>query len=274
MLGSAIENVCKNSGINHIGFSHSGLEISNIENLEQKIKENNPEIIINTAAMMGIPVCEENPTKAFEINALSVLNLAKICKKSNIKLIQISTNSVFDGKKGDLYFETDIPNPLNIYGLSKYAGEICVQNNLDNYYIIRLPKLFGPRKNNTLGFTDKIIDKMKKGGELRIAEDRFEPFTYSEHAARKIISIVQDKMPYGIYHITNRESISFYDFVCRFAEKIGYKGKITKAKDKDFYSQGYSPLRTELGSYKITDMPNIEKGLEEYVENNKNSLIF
>lgn len=269
MFGTALEKICNEKRIDCIGLSHQDLEISNKNQLKRKIQEYKPDTIINTVAMMGLPACEDDPKKAFEINAVSVLNLAKICKNEKIKLVQISTNSIFDGTKGDLYVEGDSPNPQNIYGLSKYAGEICVQNNLDSHYIVRLPKLFGSRRNTTLGFTDKIINKMRKEEELKIADDRFEPFTYSDHAARKTITLLQENVPFGIYHVANKGSISFYDFICDFADKVGYLGKITRAKDSDFPTPAPSPLRAELGSCKIYDMPSVENALEEYVRINK-----
>jgi dTDP-4-dehydrorhamnose reductase len=269
MLGTAMEGVCKEQRLNYLGLSHEDLEITDKNGLEQKIEEYMPSIIINSAAFMGIPACEENPKKAFEINAISALNLAKICKNKGINLVQISSNAIFDGKKGGLYFETDTPNPQNIYGLSKYAGEICAQNNLDSYYIMRFPKLFGSRRNNTLGFTDKMIDKMRKGEELKIADDRIDTFTYTIHAARKIISLLQDNAQFGIYHIANQGSVSYYDFVCKFAEKIGYAGKIMRSKDSDFPAPAPNPLRVELGSNKIKDMPNWENALDEYVKTEK-----
>lgn len=273
MFGTALEKICDEKNMEHTGLSHKDLEISDKYQLEQRIEKYKPNIIINTAAMMGLPACEQNPKKAFEINSVSVLNLARICQEKDITLVQISSNAIFDGTKGSLYVETDTPNPQNMYGLSKYAGERCAQNNLDNCYIIRLPKLFGPRRNKTPGFTDRIIDKMNAGEELRIADDRFEPFTYTMHAARKVISLIQESPSFGIYHISNQGSVSFYDFICKFAEKIGYDGKIIRAKDSDFPAPAPSPLRAELGSHKIKDMPHLENALEEYVKTYKIKII-
>lgn len=269
MLGTAIEEVCKESGIRHLGLSHHDLDISDKDELEKKVDESKPSIIINSAAMMGIPPCEENPVKAFEINAVSPLNLARICRDRNIALVHIGSNAIFDGKKGDLYFEEDFPNPQNIYGLSKYAGELCVQNNLPEHYIMRVPKLFGSRRNSTPGFTDKIMERMKLGKELKIADDRIDTFTYTVHAARKMISLVQNSAPFGVYHVANRGSVSYYDFICKFAEKIGYRGEIKRAKDSDFSAPAPNPLRTELGSSKIHDMPTWNEALDEYFDREK-----
>lgn len=271
LFGSAMEAVCKEAGEKVCGLTHKEIDIYDNKQLEGIIKEKNPNLIINAAAMMGIAPCEENPIKAFQINTVSALNLAKICKNSNITLVHTSTNAIFDGKKGAPYVETDTPNPQNIYGLSKYAGEICVGNHLNDYYIIRFPKLFGARtqKNATAGFTDKILEKMRKGEEVKIADDRFDPFTYTVHAAKKILELVNARAPFGIYHVANQGSISYYEFISRFAKMVGYNGKITAAKDKDFPSPAPNPLRTELDSIKIKNMPSVDKAMEDYLEREK-----
>lgn len=265
MFGTAMEKVCKQKGIKYTSLSHQDLDISDKNKLEEKIAEYDPEVIINSVAMMGILPCEQNPQKAFEINALSVLQLAKICRSKHITLVHISSNAIFDGKKEELYYEEDFPNPQNIYGLSKYAGEVCVKNNLDSYYIIRFPKLFGPRRNNTLGFTDKMMDQMRKGLELKIAEDRIETFTYTFHAAQKTLFLLKNK-PFGLYHVANKGSTSCYDFVSKLAKKLGYNGKITRAKNSDFPSLAPNPLRIELGSSQIELMSSWKEALEEYIE--------
>lgn len=266
LFGTAMESACEESKIKYVGLSHESLDISDRSQLEKKIDDLSPNVIINSAAMMSIPSCEENPKKAFEINTLSVLGISKACRMRDITLVQISTNAVFDGRKGDLYFETDTPNPQNVYGLSKYAGELCVQNNLSKYYVVRFPKLFGSRRNITPGFIDKMLDKMRNREEIKVADDRVDTFTYALHAARKIVSIIRMQLPFGVYHVANRGSVSYYDFMREFARRIGYSGKITRAKDSDFPSLAPNPLRVELGSNSIKDMPFWKEALDEYVK--------
>jgi dTDP-4-dehydrorhamnose reductase len=265
-MGSALERVCLEKQLNFIGLNHSELDICNYSGLKSRIEQIKPRIIINTASMLGINACEENPQKAFEVNATGPFYLANICNKNEIILVQTSTNALFDGTKEDFYFETDKPNPRNMYGLSKYCGEKVVENNLLAHYIVRFAKLFGSRRNNTLGFTDKMIQKMRKREELRIADDRFDPFTYNIHAARKVLDILEQRYPFGIYHVASKGSVSYFDFACRFAKEIGYEGSIIRIKDKDFPSQYVNPLRTELSSKKVLDMPTWEEGLEEYLK--------
>jgi dTDP-4-dehydrorhamnose reductase len=264
LFGTAIEKVCRENEVDVVGTSSKDFDISDEGALEKAIEEYSPKTIINSAVFMGIPACEENPKRAFEINAVAPMNLARICRKKDILLVQISTNSVFDGTKGELYVENDIPNPKNVYGLSKYAGEIGVRNTLLDSYIVRFPKLFGSRRNGAYGFTDKIMAKMKSGEELKVVGDRRDTFTYTVHAARKLISLLENHVPFGVYHVANQGSVSYYDFACSLAERVGYKGKIIRTEDRDS-SLVINPLRNELGSIKVSDMPSWENGLDEYI---------
>jgi dTDP-4-dehydrorhamnose reductase len=269
LLGTGLEEACQERGENYVSLNHSDIDIRNAGELEKKIEQYEPEVIINSAAMLGIPACEEDPTKAFETNSVSALNLARICNKKDITLVQISSNAIFDGKKGSPYVETDTPNPQNIYGLSKYCGEVCVRNNMKRYYITRLPKLFGGRRNKGGGFVDKMIEKMRKREEIGVAYDRTDPFTYSLHGARRILSLLESKEDFGIYHITNKGIVSYYDFVVRLAEELGYDGPIKRIKDADFKSIYPNPLNTELISEKIKDMPCFKTALKEYLDREK-----
>ena len=269
LFGTAMEKVCRENKMNYNCLFHNDLEITDKSQLEEKIKQYNPDFIINSVAMLGIDACEKEPLKAFDINSVAVLNLSRLCRKYDVVLVQTSTATIFDGTKGALYVESDIPHPKNIYGLSKYAGEICTRNNLDKYYILRFPKLFGSRQKGALGFIDKMIMKMRNDKELKVADDRIDTFTYTVHAARKVLSLIQEEYPFGMYHISNQGSVSYYDFMCKFAEHVGYTGKITRVKDKDFPSMTLNPLRVDLGSDKIKHMPDWEDALSEYIQSEK-----
>jgi dTDP-4-dehydrorhamnose reductase len=265
VVGTAVENVCKEQKLENISLDIEDLDIGNKKNLVEIMDYHRPNVVVNAAVIMGFNSCEENPEKAFGVNALSVLNMAKWCQKNNSTLIQTSTNAVFSGNKNDFYFESDSPNPSTVYAISKYAGELCAQNGTNSHYIIRLPKLFGPRRNEGSDFTEKIIKKMRSEKELKIAEDRFDPFTYSVHAARKMLELVHQPAPFGIYHITNQGSTSYYDFVCELGKILNYSGNILRCKDSDLKSPYPNPLRIELGSLKISDMPSWKEALAEYI---------
>ena len=124
---------------------------------------------------------------------MGLLNLAKICKINNIILVQTSTHAVFDGTKNSSYNEKDIPKPNNIYSGSKYLSEVFVKSICKKNYIIRFPTLFGDRKNNLLGFVDKVIISLKNNKDLKIADDKIDSPTYAKDAAINLIQILIKK---------------------------------------------------------------------------------
>ena len=247
--------------------SHEDFDITNtdcIYELKQMIEEINPEILINSTDLIGIPICEANPKRTVEINGNAVYDLAKVCNEKNIVFVQSSTHAVFNGEKEAPYTEEDICSPINIYGLSKLIGEFHTKN-AGKHYIFRFPTMYGPTNNETLGFVDKMLDRMKQGQRLRVADDRMDSPSYSLHIARKVIDLLDRQYPYGIYHVSNSGYVSYYEFIKRLGKEIGFSGKVERAKDSEFPGPAPNPLRDALSSNKIKDMPDWVAGLKEYV---------
>jgi dTDP-4-dehydrorhamnose reductase len=248
LLGTSIERVFKNDkNYKYIGCAHEDIDITNKKKLEKLLNQYKPHYVINSVALIGINYCESNPEKTLNVNALSVYNLAKICKNNNIILVQISTHAVFDGKKNQPYHEKDNPNPLNIYAHSKLISEYFVKQNLEKYFILRMPTMYGPRRNKTLGFVDKMIGMMKQGKSLKIAFDRIDSPSYAFNIAKKINNIIKSKN-YGTYHVYDKGAISYHEFISEIANKIKFKKKIKKTRHKDFKAAAPNPLRVAMKS--------------------------
>ena len=192
-FGNEFSKVCRRDKIKLISYPSKKLDITKFKDLNSKIKKIKPSIIINSSAIVGINQCENNFNKAFEINTIGALNLAKICKSNNIILVQTSTHAVFDGTKNSSYNEKDIPKPNNVYSGSKYLSEVFVKSICKKYYIIRFPTLFGERKNNLLGFVDKVIISLKNNKDLKIADDKIDSPTYAKDAAISLLQILIKK---------------------------------------------------------------------------------
>lgn len=264
-LGTSLEKVFKkDKKIQYIGCNHSDVEITNKRDLEKIVKKYKPNIIVNTVALIGINFCEENPKKTMDVNAFSVFNLSKICRKNNIILVQISTHAVFDGTKNIPYQENDIPNPLNIYAYSKLVSEYFVKQNLQKYFILRMPTMYGPRRNKSLGFVDKMINMMKEGKTLSIAGDRMDSPSYTLNIANKINKILKTKN-YGLYHMSDKGMVSYFEFIVEIAKIINFKGKIKKAKNNDFVSAAPNPLRVAMKSKKGDTGVFWKKAIRKYI---------
>lgn len=267
-FGTEFKRVCDIKKISVINFSSKKLNIIDFRGLEKKIKKLKPSIIINSSAIVGINQCEVDYIKAFTVNSVGALNLAKICKKMNITLVQTSTHAVFDGLKDGYYTEKDNPKPNNIYSGSKYLSEKFVSSICKKYYIIRFPTLFGDRKNNLLGFVDKVVLALENNKKLMIAKDKIDTPTYAKDAAILLTEIIFKKYKYGIYHLANSGKTSYYEFVKFIKKSLKSKSIIIPVKDDYFFSEGFKPLKTSLKSNKIKKkIRNWKLAVKDYLKN-------
>jgi|TARA_B110000483_G_scaffold107004_1_gene130583 dTDP-4-dehydrorhamnose reductase len=268
-FGSEMLDVCKNNKLNLASFSSKQLNINNLDKIEKKISQIKPNFIINAAAIVGINNCEENFEKAFMVNSIAALNLAKICEKKKITLIQISTHAVFDGNKKATYVENDEAKPNNVYSGTKYLSELFVKSICRKYYIIRFPSLYG-KKNNVNGFFNKVIISLKKNKPLKVAYDKIDSPTYAKDASEQLLKILTSQLKYGTYHISNKGRTNYFNFVKCLKKILNSKSKIVPVKDKYFISKGFKILNASLESKKkIKNLRSWELALKEYVFSNK-----
>jgi len=262
-LGTGMEEACKKRELDYVSLTHNDFEITDFP--EISITKYNPDALINCIALMGVNPCEEDPTRTFSINTTPVKKLAKICQENNITFIQPSTHGVFDGTKNP-YDEDGRTNPVNTYSISKYAAEFYARNNCDKHYIARLPILFGKKRNTPVGFIDKIPLWLKEGKPLKMAIDKHDTLAYNKDAANKILDLIQEKRPEGIYHIYNAGVPSYYEFACKLRDLYGFKNKIEKALDSDFPSKGKKALEIKMTSTKLPAMRSWNEALEEFIK--------
>lgn len=268
-LGTSLEKTIKLDNIFlYKGCTHKDLELTNIKSLAITINKFKPSIIINTVALIGINYCEQNPEKTMKVNAFSVFELSKICKLKNITLVQISSHAVFDGQMRRPYNENDKPNPINIYAHSKLVSEYFVKSNLKKYFIFRCPTMYGPRRNKSLGFVDKMIIKMQKGDVLKIAHDRMDSPSYALNISKKLIRIIKGKK-YGTYHLSDHGYVSYYNFIKQLGKEIGFKGKILRAKHNSFPALAPNPLRAAMSPLKGGTGVFWKKALLNYIYDEK-----
>jgi len=172
-----------------------------------------PDIVINTAAYHKVDECEDNPQRAFAVNAVAVRELALTCKKLNAVLVHFSTDYVFDGKKGSPYVEDDVPNPLNAYAVSKMAGECFVRNTLERYYLIRTCGLYGVAGcwGKGTNFVDTVLELKRRGKAISVVNDQWVTPTSTSELAHKIRELIQTEQ-FGLYHLTNEGKCTWHEF--------------------------------------------------------------
>ena len=217
-------------GINRSGrkdFKYISIDITNENLLKKEINKINPDFIINTAAMTQVDDCEINKQACDLLNVEVVKWLSEISDELKIHLIHLSTDFIFDGKKG-FYKETDNPNPLSYYGLSKLKAEEELINSKINYTIIRTilvyGKVFDMSRSNIVLWVKEMLEQEK---EITIVNDQFRMPTYVYDLALAC-KIAIDKKAKGIYNVSSTELLSVYDIANQVADVFNLNKKLIK----------------------------------------------
>ena len=268
LLGHELASVLKDHSL--ILLSHSQLDISNSDSVNKEIDSHSPDIIINSAAYTQVDLCESNYDLAFSSNATGPKNLAIKCKQLNIPLIHISTDYVFEGnqEKNSPLEETDKLGPKTVYGKTKLEGEKLVMENCDKYFILRTAWLYGEGKN----FVKTMIGLSKKNKELKVVNDQVGCPTYAKDLAKAIKEIIYKKSEkYGIYHVTNKGEVSWYEFAKKIFEIKKIEIKVNPCTSEEFPRPAPRPHYSVLNNQKwinagFTPLRNYEEALKEYLE--------
>ncbi len=271
-LGSDLIKVLPSSTNTLIGLNRNDFDVTNGDIESQLSKYTNSNYIINCIATTNVDGCEDSPELAFTINSAFVTHLAKFCNKHNITLIHISTDYVFDGQKNTPYVEEDIQNPLNIYGLSKCAGEITIKNNLKNYFILRVASLFGIAGASGKGgnFVTTMIRLAKEKESFTVIDDQYTCPTHTLDIAKAIKALIDKEVnEYGIYNCVSSTSCSWFEFTKEILRLNNLDtNKVKPISYKDYSFKANRPQYGVLDTKKLNkyyQMPDYKSALEEFL---------
>ena len=216
-----IDLLATSKGLNRLitksGYRYVDLDITKNEEVKKVFENENPDAVINCAAMTNVDYCEENQDSCWEINVKAVENLAKSCEVSKSHLLHLSTDFVFDGKSGP-YNENDKPNPLHFYAKSKLKSEEIVKKIMTNWTIARTIIIYGITDNmsrsNIVLWAKKEIEN---GNTINVVNDQLRSPTLAEDLAKGCISII-DKSAFGLYHLSGPKTYSILDLVHKVAD--------------------------------------------------------
>lgn len=264
-LGECIKDAAANYP--EFDFLFASRELLNIESEKSisNIFENNRfDYCINTAAYTNVEKAESDQQTAFLTNAEGVKHLARHCKKNNTTLIQISTDYVFDGKKGSPYTEEDTTSPLNIYGASKLKGEQYVQEICQAYYILRTSWLYSQYGHN---FYNTVLRFAKEGKQLTLTTEQTGTPTNANDLAEAILTIIRiNSKNYGIYNFSNQGEATWYDFAKEILTQTNQLTKSNLAKTDNYRTFAVRP------SYSVLDTRKYKNTFNKVVFDWKKSL--
>ena len=201
------------------------LDLTNTIEVASLFNKLKPTVVIHAASETNVDKCETEKERAWKTNVEGTHNLAEACKKTDAKVVYISTDYVFDGEKGN-YSEQDEPNPINYYGFTKLEGEKQIISHCRNHAILRTSVLYGwhPWKQN---FVTWIINALKQNKELRVVENHYNTPTLADNLAEIALEAVQKDLQ-GLYHASGSERISCYEFAKQTAKTFDLDSSLIK----------------------------------------------
>jgi dTDP-4-dehydrorhamnose reductase len=273
-LGRDMMLAASASGFAADGVDFPAIDITSGAGTAAAVGRYRPDAIINCAAHTAVDKCETDTAAAFSVNADGVKNLALAARQSGAKLVHISTDYVFDGAKKTPYVESDTPNPMSAYGKSKLAGEKLLLDTYDRYFIFRVAWLYGTRGNNFLKTIRGLAQKRAGTGEpVRVVNDQIGTPTYTMHVCNQVLSMVSGER-FGLYHCTNEGQCSWFDFAQAIVQAYAIPVEVLPCTTAEFPRPAPRPANSVLENEQLKKlgmniMPQWEKGLEEYVEEEK-----
>ena len=235
-LGSDVVDAFRAQGNEVRALTHADIQLSNLDSVRSRLTSQASEVVVNTAAMHHVENCEQDPHTAFAVNALGARNLAVVTRDLGASLIHISTDYVFDGKKGEPYVESDTPLPLNVYGNSKLAGEYFVRTVNPKHFVLRTSALYGKnpcRAKGGLNFVDLMLKLARERGRVRVVDSEFVSPTATADVARQIVALSTCDA-YGLYHATAEGSCSWYEFARKIFSVAEIDVKLEVASPTEF----------------------------------------
>lgn len=249
-----------------VGVDRKEMDLTSTEQIKECIENVNPEAIIHCAAYTAVDKAEDEEELCRRVNAIATKEIAECAKKLDIPMIYISTDYVFDGTKDGEYTEEDIPNPINVYGKTKYEGEVYVQELLEKYYIVRISWVFGENGNN---FIDTMLRLAKERDSLNVINDQVGSPTYTKDLSRLLVDMIEtDK--YGIYHATNEGYCTWYEFAKEIFKVTNVDIQVNPINTSEYPTKAKRPINSKINKHKLVEnelliLRDWKKALDDYI---------
>lgn len=209
-----------------VGLTHADVDVTDADAVNAAIARIQPDVVINTVALHRSEECEKDPTKSFAVNAVGAWNVAKAAASVGASVIFISTDYVFGNAKKE-YAEGDMPEPLNVYGASKLAGEQLTAIANPRHYVVRTSALYGKYKSGKgHNFVTLMLALAAEKQPVRVVSDQYTAPTYAGDLALKIKELTDGDAPYGTYHIANAGGVSWHGFAEEVFRVAGIRANV------------------------------------------------
>ncbi|MBB5182884.1 dTDP-4-dehydrorhamnose reductase [Catenisphaera adipataccumulans] len=266
-LGYDVVNEAEKRGIEAVGVDIDEMDITDAEQVDQVITAGHYDAVVHCAAWTAVDKAEDMIDVVRKVNAQGTQNIVDVCRKLDIPVMYFSTDYVFDGQGTRPWKEYDERHPLNVYGQTKYEGELAVEA-YPKHFIIRISWVFGKNGNN---FIKTMLRLGKDHDELNVVNDQIGMVTYTYDLARLVVDMIQTDA-YGTYHATNSgDFISWYDFACEIFRQAGMDVKVNPVDSSQFPTKATRPKnsrmnQTELDDHGFKRLPDWHDALARYLK--------
>ncbi|MDO4554141.1 MAG: dTDP-4-dehydrorhamnose reductase [Lachnospiraceae bacterium] len=268
-LGHDVVEELAKRGHESVGVDIEEMDITDEKAVERVITEAKVDTVMHCAAYTAVDAAEDNEELCRKVNAGGTENIAKVCKKLDLKMIYISTDYVFNGQGERPWEPDDEREPLNVYGQTKYEGELAVENNVSKYFIVRIAWVFGVNGKN---FIKTMLNLGKTRDQLTVVDDQIGSPTYTYDLARLLVDMAETEK-YGRYHATNEGLCSWYEFACEIFKQAGMDHvKVTPVTTAEYpASKAKRPANSRMSKEKLTEngferLPDWKDALQRYLK--------
>ncbi|MGB9825275.1 MAG: dTDP-4-dehydrorhamnose reductase [Desulfofundulus sp.] len=267
MLGRAVVAEFRERGDEVLALSRQDLDITDLTAVRRALWQARPHVVVNCAAFTDVDGAEASREQAFLVNGLGPKNLALACRDVGASLVHISTDYIFDGRKGEPYEIYDTPNPLGNYGKSKLWGERTVAEVGGRYFIVRTSWLFGPGGRN---FVETMLKIGREKGAVKVVNDQRGCPTYTVDLARAMADLVESGR-YGTYHVTNSGVTTWYEFALTIFKLAGLAVEVSPCSTEEFPRPARRPPYSVLDPFPLKEaigylLPPWEDALKRYLK--------
>lgn len=259
MLGSALVGAVTGAHWESVPMDLEGMDITDLDSVNWVISECVPDVVVNCAAYTDVDGAQEHRSVAWEVNTRGVEHLVTACNRSEARLVQISTDYVFDGTQEE-YCEDAERSPINYYGNTKAEAEEIIQAQSHAYQIIRTAWLYGPHGKN---FVDTIKDKAETLPELTVVSDQIGSPTYTLDLANKIVALQNEAD--GVYHVTNSGCCSWFSFAEEIVRLCGSDCTVTPCSTDRILRPAQRPRFSVLHNTKTRQLRSWKDALADYL---------
>ncbi len=226
-LGAAL---CRRYRPHHtvIEIPRSSVDLSRPEAVRDRLRAVEFDVLINTAAFTTVDECERQRELAYDVNAHAAGAMAEVCAEKGARMVQVSTDFVFDGEKAEPYREGDATNPINVYGQSKLLGEAKVLAGCPDALVTRVSWVFGPDKP---GFPAWLVGQVRERERVEVPGDKVACPTYAEDYAELLEPLLARGRGGGVLHLCNEGAVSWYDYASEIVAVLRERGVELRVRD-------------------------------------------